>query len=210
MPYPKLITREHCKEALNLSGTTHDAVVDRVIGWVSDAIQTEAGQPIAAMNVVVPIGPGDIWRDYYDDIGSSYTALVTLKYWPVTAVVSVRSKLNTFGAAWAADTLGDFEVVRSGSLYALRHRHMFSQSKLYEVTLRVGYDIVPGEIQKIAVEMVRIHLDELSYKDIGKNRLGMQTMNETIAQGIVKTTTMLNKRPEWLDIIARYGVAVTV
>lgn len=204
--FAKLISLTVVKQALGMpdSDTTKDAILDRWIGWVSNAIQREAGQPIALQAMVLDLAP--------DNYRWSWIPPYILPYFPVSeTLIAVESRDTTFGASWEDETLSDFGIERLGHLYQLTARNGFSYPRRYRVTVNVGYSEVPGEIQRVAMEMVVELVKQSDIAAIGKNRFGLQSVAESDSKtGITKTTTLLSKRDDWKEVIAHYSVAVTV
>lgn len=199
--YPRLIPRQVVKDALRIgsSDTTHDEVIDRYIGWVSNAIQRRAGQPISKAPVVVE----------FDAKEADCNGLVMLSYWPVQSITLVETRDTAFGSEYATGTLSDYGRYRTGGLYYLRSRNGWGSQ--YRVTIEVGYDDVPGEIQQVAMEMVMQLLREGEFAGVGKSRLGVNSTSESDAKaGVTRTTTLLDMNPQWLDTIQYYARGETV
>lgn len=189
--YPALIDYETVKQFLQLTDASLKSSVETVIGWVSEAIQQQAGQPLKSMSVQL---------DWQSRGGVQYR----LRHYPVTAVTALQSADTEIGSVFAS--VGTtFDVVKVGHLYYLRHN--FVEGRMYRATITVGGATAPAEIVHLALEMVQVWLRESNLAKAGAGTAGVSSITETDSHaGLAKTTQMIAMQPRWAECIRRYQV----
>jgi hypothetical protein len=175
--------------------STLDAPIALYIQWVSDAIQRRAGQPIKSGSKI------------FTFTGEDSDAKI-LHYWPVAGVTKLEQASLSIGSTFS-DIGSGFDVIEDTGCYYLRFSGVFDNTWRYRATLTVGHAIVPGEIQKVALEMVAQLVRDSDLDGVGKGRSGLKTITEAdTTSGITNTLQLLDKNPEWTAAIARHSIVV--
>src|SRR5512133_3006933 len=188
---PHLVSLATVRETLVLpaADTTHDDILEVMIGAASERFRRECGQPIVSTSTV--------WTTR----GTGTTRL-TLPYRPVSSITSVEyeSGLDT----WVTITASDYALRNNDtSLYWLDRVGAFSRSVTYRVTMLAGASSIPWEVEAVVLNAVVLDWRESPFSE---NRLGVDAKTITnTANGIASTTLHYNRAEferNWARVVA--------
>lgn len=132
------------KEALQLTGTTHDERLNGYINRATDIIESYIGfRPYLTTYT----------NEVYSGVGSRE---LTLRHWPVTTLTSLSNATGDFSNPnWEAIDSSDYSLKTNANDRGIVYLGGFYQGvNNYRATYTAGYTTIPHDLQEAAIEMV--------------------------------------------------------
>ena len=172
---------------LQITDTSKDAIIDRLIAQVEDEIVSICGQPLEATSTTV---------EFQGEYGNTYPL-----YYTVPVTLTTLKYRDTPADSWTLVTGDSAAYVRNG-VYSLYYEDGFHTSPYFQAVMSVGFATVPDDVKLCAYEMVTELFLNTPHAMQG-NRFGVSAINESEG-GISWAKTLLSMRSSAVERLKPY------
>ena len=186
-----LVTLDTVKAYLKIGNDEHDSVLERLIDVASSTIERFCDQPIVKAD----------GNEQHEFDGDDLSSILMLPFLQVRAVTGV-TYLTTVGSSATTVDAATYGLRLRGGLAYLHSTETFRSSRRYTVTLTVGFDAVPPDVEQVALEMVADMARKSNVAGIGENRLGLSSKSS--GGSTASSASFRDMREEWADRLTPY------
>lgn len=195
-PMANLTTAAKVKADMRIVDSGINANIDGKIAAASREIEAFCRQPIVATAVTLN------WS------GRDLAMRRPITYFPFV-IASITGRTADFGSALATVAAETYELRYDE--YGRQFIHSsagFASGSTYAITLTVGYETVPADVEQVCIELVIDMLHKTNIENVGWNSLGKRSVGESSPEMGSRTTSYLDIRPDLQARLASYRVAM--